>query len=162
MGGIWDAVCWKRRKKGSPEYCASVRLHGGRPARDTSVEEADNWSKAGERFAPLNPAASFFQQAQVRVVPRCSRTVTTIVSLCYTPPAPIAIIERSHRFPISVLRSLPASCVTGGFVTLLSQTKLREITPRSGNVEPSPWFTRCRTLDQLTGRVWASMRHGTG
>ena len=24
---------------------------------DTSVEEADNWSKAGERFAPLNPGS---------------------------------------------------------------------------------------------------------
>lgn len=62
MGGIWDAVCFEEKKKRSLVYRASLSLSLQAEAEenrqgDTSVEEADNWSKAGERFAPLNPGS---------------------------------------------------------------------------------------------------------
>lgn len=115
MGGISDTVCFERKNDaGSTE---PLWLRAGTVARDTCEKEADNWSKAGEQFALLNPAASFSEEAEIQVVSRCSRTATTIVSLCYTPPAPIAIIERSHRFPNASLWSLPGSYISGGPVT---------------------------------------------
>ena len=94
MGGICDPVCFEEKKKtipGVPRLSLSLSLSFQAEAEensqgDTSVEEADNWSKAGERFAPLNPAARLSEGATSPsgCFEGVSRTVTTIVSFCCT------------------------------------------------------------------------------
>lgn len=114
MGGI--AGMPTARRGGRKNICrgdvSPGPLRRGGIETDTSTNEVNNWSKAGGRFAPLNPGTVLAEEAEDQVVSRCSSTVTTIVSLCYAPPAPIAVIERSHRFPNDVLRSLPGSYIT--------------------------------------------------
>lgn len=128
------------------------------------MEEADNWSKAGERFAPLNPAASFSEGATSRsgCFEGVSRTVTTIVSFRYTHTSDRynRTITSIHTLTVVYPRAgLPVTIRTVTFHTWLN---FCPIVRRSLNVNVNeqrpgqtvPLFRDSSEADAFNGGAW--------